>query len=167
MKKVCAIVAMDAGRAIGKDGDLPWHLPEDLKYFSDMTRGHAVLMGRTTWDSLQPQYKPLPKRLNIVCSHHPEKLDCPPSVIRISDPVQAIKDFREGRLETPTDTLWVVGGAKIYAATLSELDELYLTSIEKTYDGDTFFPPFEDQFTLVSSDQREGFAFNRYQKRVS
>jgi len=88
-------------------------------------------------------------------------------VIRISEPVLAIKEFREGRLETPTDTLWVVGGAKIYAATLSELDELYLTSIEKTYDGDTFFPPFEDQFTLVSSDQREGFAFNRYQKRVS
>jgi dihydrofolate reductase len=166
MKKVYAIVAMDSGRAIGKNGDLPWHIPEDLKYFSDKTRGHAVLMGRTTWESLKPEYKPLPKRLNIVCSHHPEKLDCPESVLRISDPIKAIEDFRSGALTTPTDTLWIVGGAKIYASTLLALDELFLTAIDKKYDGDTFFPSFEQDFSLVESDKREGFAFNRYKKNA-
>ena len=167
MKKVFAIVAMDKGRVIGKNGDLPWHLPEDLKYFSTMTKGHAVLMGRTTWESLKPEYQPLPKRLNIVCSTNPDLLDCPPQVLRTNDPVSFIKDFREDKIQTPTDTLWIVGGAKVYAATLPYIDKLYLTLIESLHDGDTFFPSFENDFELEASDPRDGFAFTIYNRTLA
>jgi dihydrofolate reductase len=157
MRTVKAIVAVDQNRAIGFKGDLPWHVPEDLKYFANTTRGQTVLMGRNTWDSLKAPYKPLPGRLNIVCSRHPDKIvDESNSILRYQDPLEAIADFRQGKIPNATQTLWVVGGAQIYANTLHEWDELYLTQIFSSFEADTFFPEYDHAFRLVSSDDRTG-----------
>lgn len=171
--KIAAIVAMDEGRAIGLNGDLPWYIPEDLKYFSRMTKGHAVLMGKNTWVSLKPQFKPLPNRLNIVCSRTPELIVAPKEVLRYDDPHKAINDARSAKLNLTSDTLWIVGGAQIYRETINEWDELYLTAIFSKFNGDTFFPEFEQDFNLVSSDDRlsceqiPAYSFRRYVRKSS
>lgn len=164
---VAAIVAMDEGRVIGGGNKLLWHIPEDLKNFSDLTKGHAVLMGRNTWDSLPKKYQPLPNRLNIVCSRKHGGLDLPEGVIAYGSPEQCIRDFLSDTLTTPTKTLWVIGGEQIYKATQPYWTELYLTLVHSKHMGDAFFPEFEQNFALVESNDRTGFSFRKYIRKHS
>ena len=127
-----AIAALAQNRAIGKDGRIPWHLPEDLKFFKATTLGHVILMGRKTFDSLG---RPLPGREHWVLTRGPE-----------IPGVRTIRDISE--IQEPTDgrKLFVIGGAEIYAALLPRCDELYLTHVPIEAEGDAFFPPHEHLF---------------------
>jgi dihydrofolate reductase len=128
-----AIVAMAENRVIGQGGTIPWHLPEDFKFFKATTMGHAILMGRKTYESIG---KPLPGRENIVLSRTmPETYGV--TVIRSLD------DLIE-----PTDgkDLFVIGGEEIYRLLLPRVQELYVTKVPQVIEGDTHFPDFESQF---------------------
>jgi dihydrofolate reductase len=128
-----AIVATAENRVIGNAGTIPWHLPEDFKFFKATTMGHAILMGRKTYESIG---KPLPGRENIVLSRTmPET----PGVIVIRS-LDELKEPSDGR------DLFVIGGEEIYRLLLPRVQELYVTKVPRTIEGDTRFPDFESQF---------------------
>jgi dihydrofolate reductase len=131
-----AIVAMADNRVIGANGTLPWHLPEDLKFFKQTTLGGVLVMGRKTFDSIG---RPLPGRETIVISR---KMQSIPG-LRVVDRIEAV-------LELQTDkAVWVVGGAEIYRQMLPFCSEILVTRVSLSVAGDTFFPAFEDDFKLV------------------
>ena len=129
------IAAMARGRVIGRAGALPWHLPEDLAHFRAVTRGHAVIMGRKTWDSLPARFRPLPGRRNLVVTRnmgwHAEGADAAFSL-----------DEALARV-TGDARVFVIGGAELYAAALPLAHTLVLTEINADIEGDTHFPAFE------------------------
>ena len=160
MKKrplVAAIVAMDEGRLIGKDGALPWHLPEDLKHFRDLTSGHIVVMGRKTWESLPEKVRPLPGRLNVVISRNPETISAPQGVLKVASPEQAIE--AAAAAATDGQVIWIIGGAEIYRATLPLCDEVHLTVVKGRFDGDAWLPEFERDFREQGRQVGEGCSF--------
>ena len=136
MRPLKAIAAMSLNRVIGRDGAIPWHIPEDFKWFKKMTTGHAILMGRKTFTSLG---KPLPGRLNIVLS-------------RGTDAWQGVVTLPslEG-LETLNyvGEIFVIGGGQVYAETLPMCSDLYLSVIPREVEGDVLFPAFEEEFEFI------------------
>ncbi len=129
-----AVAAMAANRVIGVDGQLPWHLPEDLRWFKELTMGGTLLMGRVTYDSIG---KPLPGRETIVMSRR-EGLDIAG--------VQVIRDLSGLQSAKIQGEIFVVGGAEIYRAALPYCRDLYLTEVLREVDGDRKMPMFEDLF---------------------
>jgi len=129
-----AIVAMSPNRVIGREGGLPWHLPEDLKMFKERTTGHPIVMGRNTWESIG---RPLPKRRTIIVSR---SLHEPPTGTEV---IPSLGELSQLGLE---GEVFIIGGAQLYAAALPHCHYLYLTRLTTTYSGDTFFPPFEHLF---------------------
>ena len=127
-----AIVAMSPNRVIGADGRIQWHISEDLKFFKRTTLGHAVLMGRKTYESIG---KPLPGRENLVLSR---TADFPG--VRMVRSLDEITEPADGRL------LYVIGGAELYDALMPRCSELLLTRVAMNVTGDTFFPAFETDF---------------------
>ena len=127
---------MSLNRVIGRGNQIPWHLPEDFKWFKKMTTGNVIVMGRKTFESIG---KPLPNRETIVVSRggfsHP-------GVRTISD-LNQIDPAQESR------DVFIAGGAQIYAQALDRCSDLYLTLVKKEVEGDAFFPKFEDRFDLV------------------
>jgi dihydrofolate reductase len=119
--------AQAANGVIGRDGSLPWHLPEDLKHFRTVTAGAAVLMGRRTWESLPPRFRPLPGRRNLVLS---------------STPQEGVETFAELRsaLAAVSGDVWVIGGAAVYRAALPFADRIVVTELRESFDGDTHAP---------------------------
>jgi dihydrofolate reductase len=121
---------------IGAGNKIPWHLPEDFKWFKQTTTGHLIVMGRRTFESIG---KPLPNRETIVLSrspfHHPGV-----KTIRSLDEVSALAGERE---------VFICGGAQVYAQALPLCSDLYLTLVKREVAGDVFFPPFEDRFELA------------------
>lgn len=118
------IWAQANGGVIGKDGDMPWHLPEDLAHFRACTRGHTVLMGRKTWDSLPPRFKPLPGRTNLVLTRQPHwQADGARRVNSLAHALHTTHALQQ-------HTLWVIGGAQIYAQCLPLAEHLEVTFIE-------------------------------------
>lgn len=164
VRHVAAIVAMSKNRIIGKDGGLPWHLPEDLKRFKELTSGHAVLMGRRTYESLPEKFRPLPNRFNIVATR--DQNFNPPGVMVVKDVETAIKRFIDGEVNTPSDTLWVIGGGQVYTTAMPFFDEIYVTLVENEVDGDASFPVFEERYQETSCEKREGFSFLVYHRLV-
>lgn len=142
--KVIIIAAMDKGRVIGKGGELPWRLPSDLKHFKTITTGFPVIMGRKTFESLGR--KPLPLRRNIVLTREVT------GVVELEDAHTGAHVYSEaGSLNAALDDLrergfyqaYIIGGGEIYAEALSLADTLVLTEIDASFDGDTYFPPFD------------------------
>ena len=132
-----AVAAMSVNRVIGCGGKLPWHLPEDFKFFRKLTLGNVVVMGRKTFESMG---KPLPGRINVIISRTmPET----PGVIIL----RGIADLEAEKFDRE---IFVIGGAEIYAQTLPHCAELFLTVVTREVHGDVFFPPFEEYFSLVS-----------------
>jgi dihydrofolate reductase len=128
-----AIVAMAENRVIGNAGTIPWHLPEDFKFFKATTMGHAILMGRKTYESIG---KPLPGRENIVLSRRmPENQG-----ITVIHSLDELKEPTDGR------DLFVIGGEEIYRLLLPKVQELYVTKVPRVIEGDTRFPEFEAEF---------------------
>ncbi len=131
-----ALVAMASNRVIGRDGTLPWHLPQDLKLFKERTLGHPIIMGRATFESLPK--RPLPKRRNIVLSR---TLTPVPGVEIIAD-LQGLIDLGV------TGDAYLIGGARVFDAYLQTCASLILTHVHQAYEGDTFMPPFEEAFVF-------------------
>jgi dihydrofolate reductase len=152
--RLIAIVAMASNRVIGRDGTLPWHYPEDLKFFKRTTLGHPILMGRSTYESIG---KPLPGRQNIVLSR-----TLPPR-----EGLTIIRDVSELATACPdAETLFVIGGAQVYADLLPRCHGLYLTLIKEPHEGDTFLPPFEHLFDLKEVlETTEALEFRYYERR--
>lgn len=152
---ISLIVAMDRKRLIGRAGDLPWRLPDDLKHFKALTLGKIVLMGRKTWDSLG---RPLPQRENWVLSRDPAFR---PEGARV------FADLASALAAAPADAeLMVIGGAQLYAQTLAQAQTLYLTEVDAELDGgDAWFPAFdrrqwqETQRQPHAADERHAYAF--------
>ena len=145
-----AIAAMSLNRVIGREGKIPWHLPEDFRWFKKMTTGHVVLMGRRTFESLG---KPLPNRTNVVLTRGGEIQ----GVTTLCDPA----DLSESRY-APRE-IFVIGGAEIYAQLLPRCRELYLSVVQREVEGDAFFPAFEDRWELIDVPlQRAEFEVRHY-----
>ena len=132
-----AVAAMSRNRVIGNNGQLPWHLSDDLKYFKKLTLGSTVIMGRKTFDSIG---KPLPNRKNIVISRNPKTIDKVEFYQSVDQLLDAYKNS--------TESLFIIGGAQIYATLLKWTKEIYLTYIYKEYPGDTHFPEIDSDFVL-------------------
>ncbi|WP_454042922.1 dihydrofolate reductase [Cellulosimicrobium sp. Marseille-Q8652] len=136
-----------AGRpVIGAGGTMPWHLPEDLAHFRRVTSGHPVVMGRRTWESLPPRFRPLSGRTNVVVTRRdgwaPDGADAPPqpgaTVRAVGSVDAALALAREAA--APDGEVWVIGGAQLYAATLDQAERCVVTEIDAVVEGDTFAP---------------------------
>lgn len=136
-----AIVAMARNRAIGHQGQIPWHLPEDLAFVKQMTLRHDLLMGRRTWDSLGG--KPLPQRRHFVVTRSPTPL---PGAVLVND--LACLNHLRGETER---VLWLFGGAELYRLLLPCCSDLFLTIVDAEPEADTFMPEFEDRFRRVKT----------------
>jgi dihydrofolate reductase len=140
MKPFKAIAAMSLNRVIGVGNRIPWHLPEDFKWFKQMTTGHIIVMGRKTFESLG---KPLPNRTTIVLTHSSQPIPGVQIASSLSqlDPALPALAGRD---------LFICGGAQVYQQALPLCSDLYLTLVKRVVQGDTFFPPFEDAFELAA-----------------
>ena len=150
------IVAMSPHRAIGAHGTLPWHIPEDLARFKQLTWGHTVLMGRKTYASLP--HGALPGRRNIVLSRTITEL---PGCQVYTSPEEALRHC------DTSEEVFVIGGASLYRWALTLADRLYITLVHSNpREADTFFPSFEsDGWQETERDQHQGFSFTLWQKR--
>lgn len=147
---------MTPERVIGRDNDLPWRLPEDLKMFKRTTAGHPVVMGRKTWDSLG-KYKPLPGRQNIVITRDEEWSEEGAEVIFSPEALRG--------MELEDGDVFVIGGAEIYGLFLPLLDELIVSHVFERYEGDTYFPEFGEYFSEYEvMETYEEFEVRRYFK---
>jgi dihydrofolate reductase len=126
------IYARAANGVIGRDGTLPWHLPEDLAHFKRTTLGCPVIMGRKTWDSLPPRFRPLPGRVNIVITRN---ADWSAQGAQVAHSLEAARD----RCPAGSDA-WVIGGAQIYAQALPLASSVVVTEIAQAFEGDAFAP---------------------------
>lgn len=133
--KLALIAAYAQNRVVGIDNKLPWHLPEDLKYFKRCTSGKAIIMGRKTFDSIG---RPLPNRTNIVISRNPEfEVEGVKVVSTLDEAIELAKAVNE---VNGIDEIMVIGGATIYELTLPIADRLYLTHVHAKVEGDAYFP---------------------------
>ncbi|HEX9045627.1 MAG TPA: dihydrofolate reductase, partial [Verrucomicrobiae bacterium] len=174
MKYFKAIAAMSLNRVIGSGNAIPWHLPEDFKWFKQVTLGNIVVMGRKTFESLG---RPLPGRKNMVLTRHPQHLIKEhPEIFgqyhewRGGSYLKQAYQFRFSKLGDKTDTeiylfnsldrlnpeefpndIFICGGAQVYEEALPQCSDLYLTLVQREVQGDAFFPPFEDKFNLAET----------------
>jgi dihydrofolate reductase len=134
---VSLIAAMAENRVIGRNNDLPWKLPDDMRFFMQTTKGHHVVMGRKNYDSLQEKFKPLPNRTNIVVTRQ-QQFNAPGCIV-----VNNIEKALDIGKTNNEPELFVIGGAEIYKLSLKYANKIYLTEIHHPVDGDTFFPEFD------------------------
>jgi dihydrofolate reductase len=158
--KLTLVAAVARNGVIGKDNRLPWHLPEDLAHFKALTTGNAVIMGRKTWESLPPKFRPLPQRLNIVVSRDPAYR---------ADGATTVTSLAAAVAEADDKPAFVIGGAEIYEQSLALADCLELTEVELDCEGDAFFPAFDRQRWRETARERHrsasgvDYAFVTYQ----
>ncbi len=130
---ISLVAAMDRNRVIGSDGAMPWHLPNDLRWFKSVTRGKPVVMGRGTWDAIG---RALPERTNIVVTRRTD-LDAPAAVVVVHSLQEALDTVRDEH------EIMVIGGAQVFHQTIHLAERLYLTVIDAAFDGDARFPMFD------------------------
>jgi dihydrofolate reductase len=158
LKPFKAIAAMSMNRVIGAGDRIPWHLPEDFKWFKQMTTGHVIVMGRRTFESIG---KPLPNRTTIVLTR---SADVIPGVRTISN----LNQIEPSAAPFVGREIFICGGAQVYRQALPLCSDLYLTLVKRTIDGDTFFPSFEEEFELAGQlMETDDFKILHYQARES
>ncbi len=157
---ISLIAALTENRVIGKNNDLPWHLPDDMKYFMQTTKGHPVIMGRKNYDSIPEKFRPLPSRTNIVVTRQRDFVADGCIV------VHSLEEALDEATNIVTDEIFIIGGAEIYRQGMPKADKLYLTEILATLDGDTYFPEFDTRSWKEVSrlhhpkDDRHRYAFD-------
>ena len=163
MKPEVVIIAAVAeeNRAIGIGNDLPWHIPEDLKRFKRLTRGHPVLMGRRTFESLLHQFGgPLKDRRNVVLTDSPGEWHSLPDVETYASLEEALAALSD------EERVFIGGGASVYEQFLPTADRMELTLVEGTYEADTYFPPYEhligSRYRVEAEEKHPGFRFVTY-----
>ena len=145
--RVTLVAAIARGGVIGTGDSIPWHIPEDLAFFRDLTMGHPVVMGRRTWDSLPDRFRPLPGRRNVVVTRNP--------AWEAGGAERAASLDHALRLVEGAAEVFVIGGAEIFAAALPVADRLVLTEIELAVSGDVLFPRWDrETFREVSRVRR-------------
>jgi dihydrofolate reductase len=161
--KVSLVAAVARGGVIGKDGSIPWWIPEDMARFRELTTGHPVVMGRLTWDSLPVRFRPLPGRRNVVVTRNDGwQADGADRAASLDDALHMLAG---------AETVFVIGGAELYETALPCADELVLTEIDRAVDGDVVFPGWDrDAFEQVAREPRVAedgtpFAFVTYARR--
>lgn len=145
------IAACSENHIIGVQGDLPWSLPEDMKFFRDTTKGHIMIMGRKTFDSFKG--RTLPNRYHIVITRNPSEFGFPSSesspVVFVSSIEEAIK-YAEPLTAKWGDEVFIIGGGEIYKQSMPYTNKIYLTLIHREFSGDTSYPEIDDKiFTLT------------------
>lgn len=156
MKHFKAVAAMSLNRVIGHGNEIPWHLPDDFKWFKKLTSGHILVMGRRTFESIG---RPLPNRTTIVLTR--TGFSCPG--------VRTVTSLDQIDPAVETSEVFICGGADVYRQALPLCSDLYLTLVKRTVEGDAFFPAFEDQFEATEqiADNPE-FSITHYRnKRVA
>jgi dihydrofolate reductase len=162
--KLHLIFARAANGVIGKNNTLPWHLPEDMAHFKRTTLGCPVIMGRKTWDSLPPKFRPLPGRLNVVVTRQANWQ---------AEGALCAHSLPEAMALCPADCeAWVIGGAEIYAQALPLANSAVVTEIEKDFGGDAYAPTFGPEWTESSRERHESaqgfsFSFVTYAKKTA
>lgn len=149
--KLIIIAALNKSRVIGDKGKIPWHLPDDLKRFKALTMGHAVLMGRKTYESIG---KELPGRRNVVLTsrqsfagEHYSSIDAALRALQAEE------------------TVFIIGGGELFRQTIHRADELLLTLVENNAEGNTFFPEYDADFDLEKKEIHRGFSFLNYTRK--
>lgn len=163
--EIALIYARAANGVIGLNGVMPWHLPEDLAHFKRLTQGHPVIMGRKTWDSLPPRFRPLPGRTNIVVTR---QADWDETGVQRSSSLDDALQIAE-QLGTPT--VWVIGGAQIYAQALPLAQRVEATEIARDYEGDAHAPALGPEWQETARAQHVAanglpFSFATYVRAV-
>ncbi|MCO5109490.1 MAG: dihydrofolate reductase [Burkholderiaceae bacterium] len=161
---IALIYARAANGVIGKDGSMPWHLPEDLAHFKRLTQGSPVVMGRKTWDSLPPRFRPLPGRANIVVTRQENWNEI--SAQRASSLRNALQIAEQSN----PATVWVIGGAQIYAQALPLAQRVEVTEIAQDFDGDAHAPVLGPEWMETAREAHTSagglpFSFVRYERR--
>ncbi|MFB4169169.1 dihydrofolate reductase [Virgibacillus sp. JSM 102003] len=151
---ISLLVAMDSNQTIGAENGLPWRLPNDLKFFKEKSTGNTIIMGRKTYESMG---RPLPNRKNVVITR--QQIDFPDEV----DVIDNIEVIREWNKENPEQEFFVIGGGIIFDQIMPYADRMYITWIEETFKGDTYFPEFsQEDWNLTSEVKGEKNEKNPY-----
>ena len=161
--KLNLIYARAANGVIGKDGAMPWHLPEDLAHFKRLTQGHPVIMGRKTWDSLPARFRPLPGRVNIVVTRQADWNEIG------AQRASSLRDALSMAEQTDSEA-WIIGGAQIYAQALPLASRIEVTEIGRDFDGDAHAPQLGPEWQEVARSRHVGsgglpFSFVTYERR--
>lgn len=157
---ISLIAALSKNRVIGKNNDLPWHLPDDMKYFMQTTKSHHVIMGRKNYESIPEKFRPLPNRTNIVVTRQ-QNFSAPNCVV-----VNSIEAALDIAFKNNEHEVFIIGGSEIYNQGLSSANKLYLTEIDADIEGDTYFPNFNisewQELSRIhhSIDERHKYAFD-------
>lgn len=169
--EVILIAAVAKNRVIGIHNQLPWHLPEDLKHFRELTRGHAVLMGRKTWESLPVAFRPLPGRRNVVLSR--QKTLEPVTLFEGAEVYSTLELALAHLSEVGVERLFVIGGAEVYQQSIGLAQGLEMTEVDMSPEGDAWFPEIDLQCWVETARQTKpamgetaGFAFVSYRRRL-
>ncbi len=148
---ISLVVAKAHNNVIGSKNDLPWYLPADLRHFKEITTGHTVVMGRTTFNSILNRLgKPLPNRENVVVTRDP---DFTYHEVTVIHSIEEIKDLGD---------VFVIGGAEIYRQTVDIVDRLYVTEVDADIEGDTYFPDLAASWQEVSREHHESDEKNQF-----
>ncbi len=154
------IAAVARNRVIGKSNALVWRHREDMERFRRLTLGHAVLMGRKTWESLPERFRPLPERLNLILTRTPFETHSNTAIA-----VTSIEQAREEAAKHGHTQLYVIGGGEVYLATIDRATRLEITEIEASLEGDTLFPEYLVGWVPLTREPRDGFAFSTFTRR--
>lgn len=157
---ISMIAAMGSNRVIGKDNDIPWHLPDDFKYFKDTTKGHHVIMGRKNWESLPATFQPLPNRTNIVITRQSDY------AAKGGQVVKSLENALEIARQNDEPEAFIIGGGEIYRMGLEFADKIYLTEIDGEFEGQVTFPEIDQSIWQEISrehhpiDERHKYSFD-------
>lgn len=155
---ITLIAALAENNCIGQNGKLPWHIPEDLAHFKELTSGKIVLMGRKTWESLPEKFRPLPKRKNIIITRQEKYF--------VGEGVEVFGEIEEALKKYQNEEIFIIGGAEIYRQTLDFADMLEITHVHQKVDGDAFFPEIQTNiWEEVKRLDFEQFSFVSYKKK--
>lgn len=157
---ISMIAAMGSNRTIGRNNDIPWHLPDDFNYFKRTTSGHHVIMGRKNFESLPDRFRPLPDRPNVIITRNRDyRVDNATVLYGLEEALRFAKSNGE-------EEAFIIGGGEIYSLGLELADHIYLTEIDGAFDGDTHFPEFDKSAWTETSrihhekDERHQYAFD-------
>ena len=156
--KVSLIVAVSENGVIGKDNDLIWHLPKDMKFFKETTMDHHVIMGRKNFESIPHKYRPLPNRTNIVVTRQSDyKAD---GCVVVNSVEESLEIAKQNGDSEP----FIIGGGQIYKIALEQnlVDRIYLTRIHYSFDGDTFFPELNSDWKEINREDCFKDEINNY-----
>jgi dihydrofolate reductase len=152
------IVAVAENNVIGKDNQLVWHLPADMKFFKEKTSGHFIITGRKNYESIPEKYRPLPNRTNIVITR--QKNYHAPFAIVISSIEEALTFAKD---KSEEGEVFIIGGAEIYKQTLGVCNRIYLTRIHHSFEGDAFFPELNKaEWFMVYSEKHPADEKNKH-----